>query len=478
MKVAFGVRFLCGSGLAVLGACSSRPVAKQPVAAAFSPVIQAMSPPVAADPAPAERVSPELAQTTPLNQAAAAKAALLEQDNEHVQKWLRYFTGRDKSRFQRHLDRALFHKDLVKTILKEEGVPPEIFYLGIIESGYRYHAKSSASAVGVWQFIKETGQRYGLKVNSYTDERRDPMRSTVAAARYLRDLYNVFNSWELALSAYNAGEGRILRSVMRGKTRDYWQLVEKKMLPDETANYVPKFIAAAMIAENPERFGFQDPGIRMQRPRKIVVPGGLRLKDLAENAKIDFETLRVWNPHLIRDITPPQADEYALWIPAQFERSLSSAAARTPRRPAVAVFQPRQPPAEIEETMRPRRSIPAVAVKPVARAQNQPRPPTRLVVVRAGDSLTRLADRHKTDVLSLKRLNRLSGDSIFPGMKLVVPAPPAREAVARYRVRSGDSLTAIADRFGLSIQELKRMNELSRDRVYAGEVLKVERRGI
>lgn len=163
--------------------------------------------------------------------------------NEHVEQWINYYTVQDRVRFQRFLNRGQLCKDIVENVLEENDLPAELYYLAMIESGYRTDAHSHASAVGVWQFIAGTAQRYGLRIDNYVDERRDPKRATEAAAKYLRDLYNVFGSWHLAMAAYNAGEIRVLRAVFKGRTRNFWELVQSKVLPKRNSQLCSKIFS-------------------------------------------------------------------------------------------------------------------------------------------------------------------------------------------------------------------------------------------
>jgi membrane-bound lytic murein transglycosylase D len=167
--------------------------------------------------------------------------------NRRVESWIKYFTVRQRDMTTRYLERGEPLRPHIEAILKENEVPPELFYLAMIESGFVTHAKSRAKAVGVWQFVKGTGKNYRMTINNNVDERRNWIKATEAAANYLKDLNNVFGSWYLALAAYNAGEYKIVRSIMKGKTRDFWVLAERGLLPKETMDYVPKFLAAHIL---------------------------------------------------------------------------------------------------------------------------------------------------------------------------------------------------------------------------------------
>lgn len=176
--------------------------------------------------------------------------------NSQVEAWVEYFTGRGRPHFEVYLRRSVFFIPFITPILKEYGLPHDLVYLAMIESGFNNQARSRARAVGPWQFISATGRRYGLAVNWWIDERRDIRKSTVAAIQYLRDLYQLFGSWELAAAAYNAGEAKVARAIRRFGTRDFWSLSRQQFLKKETRDYVPKMMAAAIVAKNRELFGF------------------------------------------------------------------------------------------------------------------------------------------------------------------------------------------------------------------------------
>ena len=179
--------------------------------------------------------------------------------NDRVYKWIIYFTQKNRAWFSRALARSYKYEKRMKNILKQFGLPTDLFYLALIESGFSTKAHSRVGAKGIWQFIKGTAKMYGLRVSRWRDERKDPYKSTAAAAAYLKDLYNIYGSWHLAIASYNAGEFRIRRAILKTGNRDFWTLVNNGMLPRETANYVPKFIAAAIIAKSPEKFSFNVP---------------------------------------------------------------------------------------------------------------------------------------------------------------------------------------------------------------------------
>jgi membrane-bound lytic murein transglycosylase D len=257
------------------------------------------------------RESPDQSEGTP-------RPRIPMEVNKSVLNWIEYFSVRDRERFQRFLERGDRFEPMVKAVLKEHGIPADLFYLALIESGYQTHAKSRARAVGAWQFMRATGKLYGLKVDSMVDDRLDPMRSTRAAARHLRDLHDRYGSWYLALAAYNAGIGRIDGAIRRGKSRNFWTLANRRprVLPRETMQYVPKFLAAVMVGKNPAKFGFKRSNDDLYPKVEVVhVPNLMRIKDLAKLADLEESELRDVNPQLKRGITPPGKDGYPLWVP-------------------------------------------------------------------------------------------------------------------------------------------------------------------
>jgi membrane-bound lytic murein transglycosylase D len=226
------------------------------------------------------------------------------------------FSEKMKERFALWLTRSGKYLELMKDILKEKNVPEEIVFLSLIESGFSPNAYSTAQAAGYWQFIASTAKRYGLEIDWWRDERRDPVKSTVAAANYLTDLYGMFGSWNLAMAAYNAGEGKILRALNKTRTDDYWALLKTNHIKSETKDYVPKFIAASLIANSPQSFGFEN--IEYHPPLNydlVTVKSPVDLEVIAVCAETTEAAIKELNPELRRWCTPPDLREYTLRIP-------------------------------------------------------------------------------------------------------------------------------------------------------------------
>jgi len=319
--------------------------------------------------------------------------------NQSVAKWIEYFSQKDRERFQRFFDRGEPYREVIQNILEENGVPTDLYYLGMIESGFNAHAKSSAKAVGVWQFMKTTGRLYGLAADAYVDQRRDPIRATEAAAKMLRDLYRQFDSWYLAMAAYNAGPGRIRGAIRRAQTRDFWELVERNRLPRETMDYVPKFLAARYIGENPELFGFYINEEKKYPDVELVsVPSPVTFESIENACSIPEGTLQFVNPQYLKSHTHPGRREDEIWVPEQYRKNLESRLADLGR---------------YRIRVRPERSS-GNEVERYSRAQ--------MVVVRKGDTLKSIASRRGLSVAYLKRVNGLKSSMILPGQRLKVSA--------------------------------------------------------
>lgn len=235
--------------------------------------------------------------------------------NKVVQRSILYYSGKKRS-FSKSLGLAGRYIEDISAVFIEKGMPVELAFLPLIESGYRNHASSDKSASGIWQFIPSTARRYGLKIDSWVDERRDPVKATVAASEYLSDMYDKFGSWNLALAAYNAGEGKIDKAIKQYKDDDYWKISGTGYIAAETKNFVPSFVAAAAIATYPEKYGFDS--IDHAEPftyDEVVITASMDLATVAEFTGASLTEIKDLNPELKYWCTPLNVSEYTLRIP-------------------------------------------------------------------------------------------------------------------------------------------------------------------
>jgi membrane-bound lytic murein transglycosylase D len=236
--------------------------------------------------------------------------------NAKVEQFIQYFQTTARERFITWLARSPKYIPFMKNLLKEHGLPEDLVYMVLIESGFDPYAYSRSKASGLWQFIRWTGKRYGLRVDWWVDERRDPEKSTIAAAKYLKDLYERFECWFLAAAGYNAGEYKIINAMKRYRTEDFWKLAEYRYLKRETKNYVPQMIAVALIAKDPKRYGFTD--VEYEEPlryEKVKVPELTGLSLVAKACETSVEEIKDLNPELKRGVTPPHEGAYEIKIP-------------------------------------------------------------------------------------------------------------------------------------------------------------------
>jgi len=369
--------------------------------------------------------------------------------DREVQRWMRYFLGPGRKHFQRYLDRSGRYVPMMQDRLQARGLPRDLVYLSMIESGFNPHALSSAGAGGLWQFMPATGRMYDLRVDWWVDDRRDPVKSTEAAVAHLADLHRMFKGdWLLAWCAYNAGPGRVRRAMSRAGTKDFWSLARGGHLPRETANYPPKLMAAAILSKNAERYGFSiDPAPPLQVDT-VEVTGAAALDVLAELAGLTVDDLKHLNPGLRRTATP--AEGYHLNLPLGVGSAFSTRLAKVP---------------------------------PDDRARFAQH------TVKRGETLGRIAARYDVSTDALVKLNRLQdADRIVVGMSLLVPAQAGRatpttialaapvtqqesqvsgvepvkaaERTVTYTVRAGDTLSGIAARYGVKTGDLVRWNSL------------------
>lgn len=240
--------------------------------------------------------------------------------NEYVDKWIRYFSeGSGRKHMSVYLERSSRYIPLMRAIFRKHNLPEDLVYVAMVESGFSSKAVSSKQAVGYWQFISSTGRRYGLKIDSYVDERRDFVLATDAAARYFKDLYSLFDDWRLALASYNAGERRITDAVFNTYNRDFWNLVKKEKIPKETANFVPKILAMKEIATHPWKYNFHDLEYKNSLAyRSVYLDKSFSLNNLSEVLDVPYEQILSLNPKYKKDVVPLyEKDQVEIRIPAQ-----------------------------------------------------------------------------------------------------------------------------------------------------------------
>jgi membrane-bound lytic murein transglycosylase D len=236
--------------------------------------------------------------------------------NDAVKKWMNYFTGKGRPYFIKYSQRAGMYAPILSKILSEEGMPRDLIYLAMAESGFHNKAKSWAKAVGPWQFMPYTGKKFGLNIDFYVDERRDPFKATKAASAYLKQLYGMFGNWELAMASYNAGEGKMKRAIQKYGTDNFWEIRNGRYLKPETKNYVPKIMALAILGKNLETFGFNDIDFNEHLDfDEVEVKGDQDLYQIAQSLGVEFDELHYLNPELKRWQTPPYVTSYKLRIP-------------------------------------------------------------------------------------------------------------------------------------------------------------------
>ncbi|MBL7542547.1 MAG: LysM peptidoglycan-binding domain-containing protein [Bdellovibrionaceae bacterium] len=377
--------------------------------------------------------------------------------NPLVEKWINYFQGKGRGHMERYLARSARYEKLMKKVLRDNKLPEDLFYIALIESGFSARATSHASAVGYWQFIRGTGKRYGMEINKFVDERRDPEIATQAAADYFRALYQMFGSWYLSMASYNVGEGKVKREVNRLDTRDFWEIAKKKRLPRETINYIPKYLAARLIAKDPEKFGFGEidylPPIEFDTV-KLAEP--LNLRVMSEKMNLNYEDFKALNPKFKGEIATLSNNALTLRIPVGTLEAAKLAANDS----------------KVDK------------VEFVADAGD-----TQEYRIRRGDSLYTIARKFRTTVAYLRDLNDIPRKKrLRVGSRISVPDRTPRVTKVSYKekestatanvamasvdglskfyiVQSGDSLFSIAMKYNTTVDSLKKLNSIRRGRV-------------
>jgi len=352
-----------------------------------------------------------------------------------------YSSPRGRATLEHAWARAGRYRDMISRILKQEGVPQDLIYLAQAESGFQPLALSRAGARGMWQFMAQSGALYGLERNWWVDDRQDPEKATLAAARHLKDLYKQFGDWYLAMAAYNSGASTVQHAVERTGYADFWELYRRGVLPQETRNYVPIILAETIILKNPEAYGLghiaAEPPQQMDQVM-INYPVDLRL--VAECADTSVDKLQELNPSLLR-MTTPKDQGFNLNLPAGSRERYETAIA----------------------------AIPA-----------DMRTWWRYHQVEYGESLASIGRKYHTSTSSIAQANNLTGEEAKVGSKLIIPIAPGKQTgdsatysshATHYKVRKGDTLYSVADDFEVPAEKLKKWNHLRGSTLAPGRVL-------
>lgn len=447
---------------------------------------------------------------------------LANRNTKRMQFWVEYFTQKQRDRFQRFINNGEEYRHHIEKVFMENNLPKELYFVGLIESGYYLGARSHASAVGPWQFIRGTGSRYGLKITKEVDERQDLFKASRAAAQYFKDLHNIFSSWELALAAYNAGEYGIIRRIMKHGTRDFYELSKRKLLPAETINYVPKVLAAMHVVNNAEKYGFIIP----KKSKKFfdhtelrAVKKNVPLSTIAKRLNVDLAVLKKLNPELKKSSTPRYfSGTYFLRVPGNshspvMETPMSQVAVKHFEKPESRKEINRRTAAlskkieVIEKTpseykvrsgdtlisisrkfkTTPRAIAEAngfsswrtrVQIGQVIQLQKSESPAVKVAnlkvtkkpivyKVKSGDNLTDLSRIFNIKLASIKKANKLKRGRILVGQKLILPS--TKKGI--YTVKPGDHLTKVSQEFNLPIEALVKLNKVRKNQIYPGQKL-------
>ena len=368
--------------------------------------------------------------------------------NDYVASYINFYSTRGRGVLERALVRAGRYRGMIERVFKEAGVPQDLIYLAQAESGFQPLALSRAGARGMWQFIGSRAKGYGMERNHWVDDRQDPEKSTRAAAQHLKDLYNEFGDWYLAMAAYNSGPVNVMQGVQRTGFADFWELYKRNALPKETKNYVPIILAMAIIAKNPTQYGIDDiqpdPALAFDQV-EIDYPVDLRL--VAQCVDVPLDTIRDLNPSLLH-VTTPANESFELKLPAGTKE-------------------------KYEQTI--------AAIPPEKRLW------WRYHKVGDGETLAAIARQYHVTAKSITQVNGLEAADIRPQTNLIIPIAAGRHAPGendrvvfsrrptRYRVRAGDTVTSIADDFGIAPASLRRWNRLKGDSLRRGRTLVIYR---
>jgi membrane-bound lytic murein transglycosylase D len=359
--------------------------------------------------------------------------------NDYVAGFISYFSTHARSVFEASWVRSGRYRDMIQRIFKEEGIPQDLIYLAQAESGFKPLALSRARARGMWQFMASRGVGYGLRRSWWVDDRQDPEKSTRAAARHLKDLYNQFGDWYLAMAAYNSGPGNVQQAVKRTGYADFWELYKRNVLPAETKNYVPIILAMTIMSKNPAQYGLDavqpDPPMKYDVV-KVDYPVDLRL--VAECVDVPVEQMIDLNPSLLRRTTPKD-QPFDLRLPPGTKEKYQAAIASIPVEKRVA---------------------------------------WRYYKVQTGDTLAGIARKYRTTEKAIAQANNLEGTALAPEARLVIPVNGSTNGkivysryASHYKTHTGDTVLTVAEDFGVPADRLRRWNGLKGNGLRRGRVL-------
>lgn len=427
--------------------------------------------------------------------------------NQTVSQFINFFMVRRPSFTKQMLEKKEFYFPVFEKYLAKYNMPDELKYLSLLESGLNPKAVSRAKAVGLWQFMPVTGREQGLTIDEYIDERMHIEKSTDAACRYLRTLYNMFGNWDLALASYNSGPGTVRRAIRRSGSSDYWSI--HSFIPADTRTYVPQFIAIMYMMNYSAEHGiFPENTIYPIATRSIYTNGYFDLKKFSELSHIDYEKIKFLNPHIKKDILPAYLHNFEIKLPssdlAHYDMNQGDILAQASIQPYVVptttagviynaepiaqIVYPQAQESNIVEDIEPVQTT----VKPKKVAVN--RTVRKSHKVRRGENLSQIADRYNVTMAEIKKWNKLRSSKIMAGQVLKINVSETKyiqqsSSVASsqkssssskksgsksfYTVKSGDTLWSISQRNNLTINEMKRLNNLRGNTVKVGQRLKV-----
>ncbi|NSW88989.1 LysM peptidoglycan-binding domain-containing protein [bacterium] len=356
-----------------------------------------------------------------------------------INKFINYFTKTEKGRvfFKQTYRRQGYFRDRIEEIFDEYNIPVDLIYLSMIESGFQVDVRSSAGAVGLWQFMPSTGRIFGLRVDKWIDERKDFEKSTYAAVKYLRSLKKKFGSWELAMAGYNSGDLTVRDAIVNHKSRDFWYL-SQHTFPKQTKDYVPQILAVIHISKNLNKFGFSNKILSpMDQIEKVELPPQTSLNYIAKISDISYSRLKKMNPSLLRDITPPDTP-YSIYVPAGLKKKVYAKLYSNPVSKVIFKYK-----------------------------------------VKKGDTLSKIGKLYSNKVSEIIKLNDLDSSLIYIGQDLLVykkvyfNEEQNNNDSFTYLVKKGDSLSMIAKRFNIKTKELKEINNLPSNKIQVGQTLKI-----